>query len=101
MARELDDLPDLVFGRGLVRAKGLQLIVEALLLAADPRPTEERQALELAQALPQPVLGLTGQRGGGAGRCTPAARIGAGSRRSGRSAGSARRCRSPRAASPS
>ena len=62
MSRQLDERPDLLLG-GVLPRDGVELLAQPLFLSRDAGAVEQRQALEPAEPLPQPALGLSAQRG--------------------------------------
>ena len=73
---ELDRMPDLLVGG--CGDEAVELTLQPLELALETRAAQQRQALQLAQLLPQPELGLTrhSRRASAAARRSAASRIG-------------------------
>ena len=99
VSRELDGAPDLLVR--LLSRDPVELLLELVDLARDARAPEQARALELAQAVAQPELGLTrhARTTSAAWRSSASARGAERRRRDGRSGSWTRRARSRRAAS--
>src|SRR5207247_2201046 len=100
MSRELDGAPDLLVGRRSLDA--LELALQLLELARDPRAAQQAEIAQAREPLAQHQFGVSRhsrRRAAGAARYTPSTPGAGRSRRCGRSGDSARRGQSPPAAS--